>query len=377
MKVCHVISDLQAGGAERMLERLVLRTTALGIDNTIVTLRPAEGAIREALEAAGVRVRVFAIQPMSLGALVEVGSLWRWFRRTRPDIVQTWMYHANVVGGLVARAAGRSRVVWNIRTGAPLQDVKPETLWVARLGAMSARWLSAAIVANAEAGRRAHVALGYPADRFHVVANGFDVNVHKPDAAARSSLRCELGVPDHAMLIGLVANFRPVKDHSGFLTAAGQLSRHRPDVHFVLAGEGVTPSTSDLVSRIEALRLTHRVHLLGLRSDTARIFAGLDVLTLNSRREGFPNVLGEAMACAVPCVTTDVGDAALIVGDTGIVVKPGDPAALADAWRTLLDMDEEARRDLGRRARERVIAHYALDRIVDEYLTLYRAVIDG
>ena len=171
-------------------------------------------------------------------------------------------------------------------------------------------------------------------------------------SSARSAVRQELGLPVDATLIGFIARFHPQKDHRTFLQAATILSEQVPDSQFVLVGRGVTVDNEELRGLIAAHGPRHGVHLLGERADIPRLTAALDIATCSSAfGESFPSVVGEAMACGVPCVVTDVGDAARIVGDTGRVVLPKDAAALAAAWSELIELGPDGRRELGLRAR--------------------------
>jgi len=231
--------------------------------------------------------------------------------------------------------------------------------------------MPAAIVVNSEAGRRQYERHGYSPRRWQLISNGFDLKVLRPDPAARNAVRDALRVRADAPLIGLVARFDPLKDHGTFLRAAGVLARTDSAVHFVLIGNGVVPGNALLDRLVRQEGLAGRLHMLGERRDIPWLTAALDISSLSSYAEGFPNVIGEAMACGVPCVVTDVGDCRVIVGETGVVVPPRDPHALAEGWRTLLRMDREARSRLGEAARQRIERHFSLRHIVNEYEQLY------
>jgi glycosyltransferase involved in cell wall biosynthesis len=207
-----------------------------------------------------------------------------------------------------------------------------------------------------------------------VLPNGFDLDAFQPDPAARGSVRQELGISEETPLIGLVARFHPQKDHHNFMQAAAQLHARLPNVHFLLCGAGVTPENPALAQWVEEAGLRANVHLLGVRQDVPRLSAALDIATSSSSGEGFPNVVGEAMACGVPCVVTDVGDAALIVGETGRVVPPHDAQALADAWHDLLNAGEDYRYELGMAARRRVQECFSMTTISRRYEQLYEEI---
>jgi glycosyltransferase involved in cell wall biosynthesis len=210
-----------------------------------------------------------------------------------------------------------------------------------------------------------------------LIPNGFDIDTFRPDPAARHDVRRELGLPPETPLIGLVARYDPAKDHRTFLRAAAWLHQIAPDVHFVLCGDDVDWHHPELATWIDRSGLRGACHLLGRRHDVQRLHASFDVATLTSLSEGFPNVVGEAMACGVPCVATDVGDAAWIVGETGRIVPPRDPQALADAWHALLTLPSQERQTLGLAARARIAEHFALPGVIDQYAALYHSMARG
>jgi len=210
-----------------------------------------------------------------------------------------------------------------------------------------------------------------------VIPNGFDVDTFMPDVAARNSIRKELAIPDDAPVIGMAARFEPIKDHHNFIRAAKILHQTRPNVRFVLCGQGVSWDNEILVTWIDEAGIRNRFHLLGLRRDMSSITAAFDIATLTSFGEAFPNVVGEAMSCAVPCVVTDVGDTARIVGETGMVVPSRNPYALAEAWRQMLDLGPEGRCRLGMAARERVKDKFGLPKIVDCYQNHFEELAYG
>lgn len=374
LRCLHVISGLGTGGAEMMLRKLVLGTQGRTLLNEVVSLGEL-GPIGAELRAAGIPVVA-----LGMGAGGRNGRallrLVRHMRASRPDVVQTWMYHANLIGGFAARLAGAPPTIWNIRTcNLAAGGEKAGTRMAARLSGRLARPLSRRILTNAHAARDVHVEYGYPADLFEVIPNGFETARFRPDPEARAAVRSELGIPDAAPVVGLLARRHPVKDHPGFLAAAARIVRACPDAHFVLAGQGVTLDDAELREAVERGSLQGRAHLLGHRTDTPRLLAGLDVYVSASwYGEAFPNVLGEAMACGVPCVATDLGDSARIIGGHGRVVKPRDPAALADACLEILRMPEAERRRLGAGAREHIERHYSIEAVAAAYENIYTEV---
>lgn len=375
-RVTHVITGLNPGGAEMMLYKLLGEMDRSRFDPLVVSLLD-KGTIGPRIGALGVPVRALGMRrgvPNPLAIL----KLARWLQQAKPDVIQTWMYHADLIGGLAARLAGDIPVAWGIRhSNLDPQGSKRSTIWTAKTCARLSHWLPIHIVCCSEASRRVHAALGYATHKMTVIPNGFDLNTFKPDYAAQISVRQDLDIPESVVLIGLVGRFDPQKDHRNFIEAAALLYTRTPDVHFVLCGDGVTWENRELLRRIEMAGIRKHCHLLGRRGDIPRLMAALDIASSSSSYgEGFSNVVGEAMACGVPCVVTDVGDSAYIVGDTGKVLPPKDPDALAKAWQSLIDIGAAGRAELGRAARARIIQHFSLPTVVRQYEALYSALLD-
>lgn len=374
-KVLHIITGLNPGGAETMLYRLISRTDRNKFMVEVISLIDI-GSIGQKILALNVPVRTLGMRP-GVANPAALFRLVRWLRRDPPDIIQTWMYHADLIGGLAAKLAGSIPVAWGVRhSDFDPRGTKRLTLWTALACARLSRRLPRLIVCCSEASRRTHKQMGYATDRMVVIPNGFDLEELRPDPAARRGLRQELGIPERAPLIGLIARFHPQKDHRSFVRAAGILRAQAPDTHFLLCGHGITRENADLAGWLNEAGISSDCHLLGTRPDIPRILAALDIGSSSAAHgEGFPNVVGEAMACGVPCVVTDVGDSSIIVGDTGVVVPPGDPHALANGWkRLLLSMSQEARLKLGLAARERIKENYGIGKIAERYESLHASL---
>ena len=240
-----------------------------------------------------------------------------------------------------------------------------------RLGARLS-YIPESIVYNAKISAQIHKKLGYSDKYAKIIPNGFNCEHFKPSDTARPKLLHLLNIGEDAFLIGLIARNHKMKGHESFLYAAGELLNKYPKVHFVLAGSGIDKKNMKLTKQINDLKINKHVHLLGEQKEMAGITAGLDIACSSSAwGEGFSNVIGEAMACGVPCVVTGVGDSAYIVGKTGLTVKPGNRKAFLKAFERMVIMSSVERRELGKMARERVIEHFSLDRIVKNYEELY------
>jgi glycosyltransferase involved in cell wall biosynthesis len=377
MRVMHVITALNFGGAEEMLHRL-LEASDPELSHEVVCLTEL-GPVGRRIQQLGVKTHALGMPRVRFPSPLRMLRLVGLIRDFRPDVVQTWMYHADLLGGVAAKLAGGAKIFWGLHNSTlHPRTTRRTTWWTVAACARLSHVVPDGIVSVSRAARDLHVALGYAGPKFVLIPNGFDLTRFRPDPAARSAVREELGVDPGAVVIGLSARVDPQKDHATFVRAAALLARRRPDVRFLLCGDGATAENRDLVQAIAERRLLERFLLLGRRTDVPRILSAIDIGTLSSAYgEAFPLAIGEAMACGAPCVVTDVGDCADLVGDTGRVVPPRDPDALAQAWEALVSLGEDGRRRLGFAARERIAARFSLPRIVAEYAGLYRQAIGG
>lgn len=376
MKVLHLISTLAVGGAEVMLYKLLRGMNREKFQLVVVNMT-SKGTIGQNIQDLGIPVHELKMPhgiPSPLGLL----KLMHILRLERPTILQTWLYHADLLGLIAGKLMRIPNILWNIRCSTLERKDYAWHLWLT-LKILS--YLSSyprTIVTNSEAGRLANEKLGYQPKEWVVIPNGFDLNILKPSEEARKEIRRELDLSSDTILIGLIARWDPMKDHATFLEAARKLLQTHPSVHFVLVGKKIDDGNPELMEKITSLALKETVHLLGERKDIASITAALDIATCSSYSEGFPNIIGEAMACAVPCVTTDIGDCEQIVGDSGIIVRSRDPIALANGWSRLLLLSSDERRSLGLKGRNRVSEFFDITKVVQLYETLYeRLALEG
>lgn len=303
-------------------------------------------------------------------------ALVRLLRRLKPDVVHTWMYHADLAGGLAAKFAGAVPVIWCVRHGRPDQAMRRLTRWIVRVSAVMSAWLPKRIIVCSQAASDVHIASGYNAGRICVIPNGIDIERHRPDSESRHDLRTELRLTETDYLVGHAARFDPQKDHETLLRATRLVLESLPNTHFVMCGEGVTWNNPALVKMIRESGIAgERLHLLGRRDDIPRVLCSLDVYWHSSYGESFPNVVAEAMACGVPCVATDCGDTAEIVGDAGTIVPPGSAVQLRNGLVEILTMPESARASLRARARNRVVSRFDIRDVVARYEACYEAVV--
>lgn len=365
--ITHIITGLDVGGAEKALYTLLTNGLEGPFENRVISLTQA-GHYGPLLAQAGIPVTCLNMRPgrPTFGALLRLRAQ---LRAHPTDIVQGWMIHGNFAASFGRKVSKSSPVLaWNIRrtlegVSTMRRGTRMLTQWGARLSSGAD-----AVIYNAQKSLNQHVELGYCGTNGHHLPNGFDMSVWHPDPAERASLRVQLGIEADARVIGFVGRGHPDKDPQNLFDAFTTLTHTDDTTVLVAVGrdlEGFAPQSTALSGRIK---------FLGQRSDIARVMQAFDLLCLSSRVEGFPNVLGEAMATAVPCVTTDVGDARDIVGPTGWIALPRDSAALLACLAQAVACSDVALENRGQAARARIKAQFSIQSVVDRYITLYNTL---
>lgn len=373
--ILHIIIGLNVGGAEMVLMRLVKSHLGnLARRNVIVSLTDM-GELGSQLKSLGVEVHALGLRSV-FGIPLVVWQLIRLTRRYRPAIVQTWMYHADLLGGVAAHMAGNRCVIWGIRTTDIRAGGSSTTIFVRWLCAWLSRWVPSVIVCAAEASRQSHIAVGYDATKMVVIPNGYDFSWLNASLEERQSLREQCGITQNEVVVGSLGRFHADKDQGNFVRLAALLAPQYPQLRFLMVGHGLDWDNAQLADWIVSTGFKSRFVLLGERKDVPQCLVAMDIFCLHSRTEGFPNVLAEAMAMGLPCVTTDVGDAAMLLDDTGVVVPKEDSPAMAQGVARLLALGPNARHALGSRAKARVEAEFSMARAQERFEEIYRQVLN-
>lgn len=364
LRILHLSNSLNQGGAEHVLARLVTSRAHSADEHHVIITLLAGGAYTDQVRAKGIEVIELGLNGLSK-AHAQMTALTASLERFRPDVLLTWLYQACLVGTLAHATIPNSRLIWNLRGTAkdPAEASLNNRLSVRSLALLSPRpW---AIAVNSRQGRLDHSGLGFRPRRWAYVPNGFDPTGWYPDESERHHMRRALGIGADAIVFAMVARADPQKDHQTLLDAFNRVAVHQCNARLLLAGRG----TEDLPLTDEIRR---RVIALGSRSDVDRLLRGCDIGVLSSAYgEGLPNAVAEKMLTGLPCVVTDSGDSRLLVGDTGIVVPPRDPSALAEAMAAMLESSAQERRGLGLRARERVEKRYSMAKMHAGYTRLW------
>jgi glycosyltransferase involved in cell wall biosynthesis len=370
VKIIHLITSLKTGGAEAMLAKLVASMDRSRFENVVVSLT-VRGDVAAQIEKSGVPVTSLHASGMS-GFIPAVYKVRRILRRERPDIVQSWLPHADLVATVASAFRGGRRLIWNVRSSSLDLRAYPRSVrWVLRLlSALST--VPDAVISNSSAGRQYLESLGFRPKRWVLISNGFALDRFRPMPELRAEVREEHAIPADGLVVALVARYDRMKAHDVFLRAAALVRSAVPAAHFLLAGRGVAENET---IRTLAEPLGSLVHFAGNVRDVARLYAGVDVaVNCSTYGEAFSNAVGEAMACGVPCVVTDVGDSASLVADSGRIVPPGDADSLAEAIVEVLNMSPAGRAALGSKGRKRIEGEFTIEAITRRYEALYEDV---
>lgn len=372
-KVLHFITSIGGGGAENFLRNLIVAMRDSHWQPVVLAVRvhPHE-AFADQLRAIGC-----VVHDLNETALLKP-RVWQAVRRIiaqeKPDVVQTWMHHPDFIGSVAAFAAGIRNIVWGVRATEVHRNPGDSDLKVRlfHLALRIASWfLPRKIIANSTVAIDVHAGMGYPRSKMLWIPNGVNAARFAPNAAVGQHTRESLNIPLDASVIGFVGRFHPVKDIACFFRAAARLQAHRSDVHFILVGGEESDLNPDAQAAFVQLPQPAFVHWVPFGSSTERYYPAFTVFTLCSKSEAFPNVVLEAMACGVPCVTTQAGDCATMLKDRGTVVPVGDDHALASGWQAMLGLSPEQRDSLAARCRDRALMDFSMERAAQQFASAY------
>ena len=356
----HIVPGLGDGGAEAILYRLI--KSLKQFEYRVVCLGK-EGKYSVLLRELGIRVDVLDLEPNFAGFL-RLPIIVRIYMDFRPQVIQGWLYHGNLVASIFRLAKKKPRVLWALHHSDLVRGVDPwHTHASSKLCAMLSPSTPDAIICVANSTKRAHFESGYNSEKMVVISNGYDVEHFRPDSHARNSLRSALGIGKNLFVFGTVARYAPQKDIPNALNAISKLASAMHQFVFLFVGEGMSRENHELTMQIKRLGIEDYVQLLGTQQEIHKIYPALDVFVSSSAfGEAFPNVISEAMSCGVPCVTTDVGDSALIVGQTGKTVPPSDARELSIAMQTMMVLSQKKTEWANRKsdARARIVEEFNL-----------------
>lgn len=364
--IFHIISGLGDGGAEGILYRLCLNDT----DNQhVVVSMMGPGKYGKLLENNNITVHCLSMSSgrLTLSGLMQLFSL---IKKYRPQVVQTWMYHADLIGGFVSILCGIKCIVWNIRHCAVDSfGSKFSTRVTVKACAFFSHYIPCQIVCCAQSALASHVGIGYAKEKMRIVQNGYELDDFSYNPLSAALIRQEFDLPNNHLILGMVGRYHKLKDHSNLLSALSIVRKYNQNFTVLLVGAGLAIDNISLVAEIDRYGLLSNIKLLGQRSDIPAIMSSLDLHILSSSSEAFPNVLAEAMACGVPCISTNVGDAAYIIGDTGWIVPPRDSIALAGAIVSAVNelTNQEGWHSRKVESRRRIVDNFDIKKMISSY----------
>jgi len=368
----HIITSLNIGGAESMLHRLIKFKPEL-IDSTIVVSLTDDGKIGLMLKDMGVTVISLEMRNW-FSILSVIFKLKKIIQKEKPKIIHTWMYHANLLGGIAALMANNKNIIWSIRRSNLKYSESISTFFVMKIGALLSNIIPRKIVSVAESGVKNHEKYGYKKNKMIVIPNGFDLIKLKRDLLQRKIIRRKLDIFDDQLIIGSVGRFHDSKDYESLVASAPAVIRKFKNIKYMLIGRDIDSKNFTLMNWIAKTGYSSHFLLLGEINDVAKYMSAMDIFCLSSITEGFPNVVGEAMSMALPCVVTDVGDIKKLVGDTAIIVEPSNKQMLSQGLCEMLSHNTVKRNKIGLKGRQKVEGEFPLSLICKKYYDLYASM---
>jgi len=374
MRLLHIITSLETGGAQGVLVQLLQQLKIMGCEQSVISMKPS-GELAQQVADLGIQVHEIPVSPyIFLPARDKCEQI---IAAYQPQIIQSWMYHADFLT-LFIRNPTKIPIIWGLHHSfehSRRNRLKLSTKIIVLINALFSRIVPRKIICCSKSALQTHARIGYAQSKMIYIPNGIDANRFKPNPQARANLRAELGLSPETFLIGYIARYHPQKDHATFFSAAKLLLEKKENTHFVLAGKQVVANNPDIRNQMLSSKNSSHFHFLGIRADIPMITAGVDVATLTSSGdEAFPLTIIEAMACEIPCVATNVGDVSEMIGSSGIIVPPQNPEALAEGWLKMQNQTPDERAMLGRIARDRVLSNFTNEAMKKQYLNVYNTV---
>tara|TARA_Y100001968_G_C19454442_1_gene771576 strand:- start:17550 stop:18683 length:1134 start_codon:yes stop_codon:yes gene_type:complete len=373
LRIIHIITSLEANGAQLMMLRLIEQLKRQGFSIKVISLT-SKVPLLERFESIGIKVSVIDFSRFNIFynlylLLIEISNF-------KPSIVQTWMYHADLLGGFISKILGIKKIFWNIRhSDIDHKGMKITTIVISRICAFTSYFIPDKIISNSYRAIQIHKSIGYCDNKFIYIPNGFAYNKSGNSNNKYLDLRSSLYLSKSDIIVGSLARYHNQKDYPNLLKSAREVLDYRRDIHFVLCGNNVNYSNIQLTELINKLKINKNIHLLDYQKDIQNILTQLDLLVSSSSYgEGFPNVIGEAMLMGTPCISTDVGDSRLIIRDDRFIVPPSNSKLLSQAILNFISLSSTEKIDIGIRGNKIIIDNYSLKSVLLKYLHVYHSL---
>ncbi len=375
MKVLHIITSSETGGAEIALEKLIrFHISRSNYLHSVICIKPlgevGDRLMSEGVEVTSLNLKNFLFLPFSFFKLLSL------IKKQKPDLIQTWLYHADLIGSLASFLLGFKKLIWNIRSSDALlgKGLSISGFLSMKICSLISHYIPHTIISVAERAKDQHIKQGYCEKKFKVIHNGFFLEEFNPLLNITKNLRERNGLIQGFKIIGSVGRYNEYKDYKTFIAASEIMLSERKDILFVLIGEGLEDNNEELKKLLIKHGVYDNFRLLGKQNNVNELFLLFDIFCLHSVSEGFPNVLGEAMSSGIPCVSTDAGDAGILLGDTGRLVEVSQPKQLSKALLEVLDLPSEKIKEISILGRERIKSKFSINRIVNKYEELYKEI---
>ncbi|PNK60505.1 glycosyltransferase family 4 protein [Psychrobacter sp. FDAARGOS_221] len=370
IKVVHIIIGLNVGGAELMLKRLVTHSSQQSNEfkHIIISLTDL-GIIGKQLQHEGIAIHYLGMS--SLKSLPKtIYQLQNLLKKMKPDVVQTWMYHADFLGGLAAKSIGIKNIIWGIRTTDVSQGASKLTVYLSKLCAKLSYIIPNTIVCAAHVSKDYHISIGYDKSKMTVIPNGFDLKALSTTTEAGLEIRRQNNLKETDVVIGSIGRFNPVKNQKLFIETAAELVKEKPNLKFIMVGRDNTIHNKELMSWIKSYDLEENFRLLGQRSDIPQCLKAMNIFCLHSKTEGFPNVIGEAVLTETPCASVNVGDVTVLL-DKESITKSNDKYELIRIINSHLTTPKNILEEKVKLNKEQVEKNYSIENIIEKYHDLY------
>lgn len=368
-KIVHVIIGLNVGGAELMLKRLVLHSQKTEKFQHIVISLTDNGVIGPDLQDQG--IQVYSLGMTSTPSVPKTFlKLKKLLKELKPDVVQTWMYHADFLGGIAAKSVGVKNIIWGIRTTDVSQGPSKQTVYLSKVCAKLSYYVPNSIVCAAHVSKNYHIGIGYDESKMMVIPNGFDIEALSSTEEDGLNIRKEIGLTTDDIVIGSVGRFNPVKNQKLFIDVAANLVKDFPDLKFMLVGRDNNVENTELMSWITQHDLVDSFRLLGQRNYVPKCLKAMDIFCLHSKTEGFPNVVGEAILADTTCVAADVGDVGVLLDEESIA-SSNDVDGISHAIKNFLSCSRSTLIEKADENKKNVIDKYSIKNVVNKFHELY------
>lgn len=369
IKILHIISGLNDGGAESLLFNFLCHSK--NNINFVISLK-GKGKYGKMIEGKGIKIFYFNFS-FDLNLISNFVNLIKLIRKINPDIVQTWLYHADLLGGCAAYLANSKNIFWGIHHGSLDKNInKFSTIFVSKINSILSYFIPRKIIVCADSAKLIHIKNGFSRQKIITIPNGIDLNKFKRSSQKRSFFRNKLNIKSDETLYGTVARFHPIKDHITLIKAIFRLKKAGYKFKYLLVGDNINNKNKLLNELIKKYRLEENMILLEKEENISLVMNALDLHVLSSKSEALPMVILEAMGCGTPCLSTNVGDVKKLIFDNNLIVETSNQSSLFSAMKIFSDYNKKYKNQISISVENQIKENYSLEKMTEKYLNLYQ-----